>query len=213
MPSLRRFASWVVRKIARPATLHLGLRREKGAAFYDEVYRESEAYQKPYDQSVYFEVWTALVERMPSDPAVLDIGCGPGQFAEYLHALGVTRYVGFDFSPTAIDAARQRVPDYRFEVDDAYTTSLFKDATYDLVVCTEVLEHTRRDLAVLERIRPGTRVLATVPNFWSRGHVRWFHSVAEVRARYSPVLELDVTSFPLFADNEFYVIDGVRRAQ
>jgi SAM-dependent methyltransferase len=210
MASLIRATARVARKLTRRAGLHFGLRPEKGVEFYDQVFSKSEEYQKPYKESVYFDVWTAIVDRIPADPTVLDIGCGPGQFAEYLHASGVTRYLGFDMSSTAIEAARKRIPAYRFEVDNAYTTSLFDDAEYDLVVCTEVLEHARRDLAILRKIRSGTRVLATVPNFWARGHVRWFRSVDEVRARYSRALDLDVEALPLL-DHELFLIDGVRR--
>ncbi|MHC4985658.1 MAG: class I SAM-dependent methyltransferase [Planctomycetota bacterium] len=50
-------------------------------------------------------------------PAILEIGCGAGQLAHYLHDLGLRRYVGVDFSPAAIELARAASPQ-AFEVAD-----------------------------------------------------------------------------------------------
>ena len=52
----------------------------------------------------------------------------------------------------------------------------------------EFLEHVEEDLMVLDRIRAGTYVLATVPNFPADGHVRHFQDEAQVKARYEALI-------------------------
>ena len=142
---------------------------------------------------------------------VLDVGCGPGQIAEMLKDMGIRSYAGFDFSPKRIEWAQANSPQFRFELADAYSTTLFDDVPYDAVVCTEFLEHVDRDLAVLERIRPGTRFLGTVPDFGGGSHVRFFRSSEEVEERYSAVFDpLEVSTFvrPGGQSRQF-LIDGV----
>jgi SAM-dependent methyltransferase len=146
------------------------------------------------------------------DPSILDVGCGSGQIAQMLNDMGFTKYVGFDFSPKRIEWARQEVPTYRFELADAYETTLFADTEYDSVVCTEFLEHVEGDLAVLDRVRPGTRFLGTVPDFGGGSHVRFFRSAGEVEDRYAEQFSpFQVSTFvrPGGTSRQF-LIDGVK---
>src|SRR5688500_8702360 len=56
------------------------------AAWYDAVYRDSALYGQPYWYSHYYPLWTLIAERVRNAEAksVLDVGCGPGQFANCL---------------------------------------------------------------------------------------------------------------------------------
>lgn len=152
--------------------------------------------------------------RASSSSAILEIGCGTGQLAALIarNSEGVS-YVGFDFSPERIEVARSRhIGDVaRFEVADAYTTSLVENREWDAVVCTEVLEHLEGDLEILGRIPPGTRVLATVPDFPADGHVRFFRTAEHVVVRYAPFFKrLDVTEIKNRNGSLLYLLDGVR---
>jgi SAM-dependent methyltransferase len=97
----------------------------------------------------------ASVVREFAPTGILDIGCGEGYTLGALRAAGVTCPMhGIDFAEAAIAAARERVPDATFEVNDALVLA---DAgrRYDLVLMTEVLEHIQdpeRMLPVLERL-------------------------------------------------------------
>ena len=55
----------------------------------------------------------------------------------------------------------------------------------------EFLEHIERDLEVLAMLRPGVRLVATVPTFDSAGHVRHFEGVEGVMGRYGGLVEID----------------------
>jgi SAM-dependent methyltransferase len=164
---------------------------EQGPEFYDQTFHENPEWRAHYTTSMYYPVWTLIVDRVRRAGArsALEIGCGSGQLAAALHAAGVIeRYCGLDFSRARLEQARRTVPAYRFELANAFTTDLYETATYDLVITTEFLEHVEKDLEVMGRIRPGSRVLATVPNFPYVSHVRHFASAAAVAERYGRFL-------------------------
>ena len=187
------------------------------ASWYDNAYGTVDEYRKPYSESRYLPVWQAICERIAEGASVLEVGCGPAQFAKMIHDRAISSsYVGFDFSRAAIELARKNLPGKRLEVDDARTTDLFTSVDYDTVVCTEVLEHIIDDVPIIQRIPKGKRMLATVPNFDYESHVRFFANIDEVRARYGFLFEsLDVTEHyhagdPVGAHGIFFLMDGVR---
>lgn len=75
---------------------------------------------------------------------VLDVGCASGGFFNIMRTLEpAIDYTGIDIVETAIDLARQRYPEARFEVTDGEVIP-FDDGTFDLVHCTSVLNNTPR---------------------------------------------------------------------
>jgi len=55
--------------------------------------------------------WTRVLEALPHEELrVLDIGCGNGRFARFLHEAGLRfEYTGIDANATLLEAARERV--------------------------------------------------------------------------------------------------------
>ena len=189
---------------------------EHGSTWYDRAYEDVEEYHRPYAQSRYYFLWTVIADRVrrSSFRRVLEIGCGPGQLAAFLLDQGVEQYAGLDFSPVAVEMARTNVPGARFVVDDARTSSIYTEFEYDVIICTEVLEHIQDDLLVLSRFPAGTRCLCTVPNFQYESHVRHFRNTSEVAARYAPFFgDFDVAGFkgPQSAAQMYFLFDGVRK--
>jgi 2-polyprenyl-3-methyl-5-hydroxy-6-metoxy-1,4-benzoquinol methylase len=188
------------------------------ASYYDHAYDGSTAeYTNDWSLSRYLPVWEAVCDRIAPGSEVLEIGCGPGQLARMLLDRAIPGgYVGFDFSPAAIELAKRNLPGGRVEVAEPRTTTLFSTASYQVVVCTEVLEHIVDDLAVLDRIPPGTQVLATVPNFDYDSHVRFFRSIQQVRERYSGhFTSLEISEHchagdAVGARGIFYLLNGIR---
>jgi hypothetical protein len=111
--------------------------------------------------------------------------------------------------------AKRACPSFEFICGDALSSDVFEKLGYDVVVTTEFLEHVEEDLAIIDRIRAGTKVYATVPNFPYEAHVRHFKSVEEVVARYTSRLNnLRVDQFPFGSRGmSFFLFQGVRSLQ
>lgn len=112
-----------------------------------------------------------LFERhIKPDDECLDLGCGDGGTAGCYLVDHSKHYLGADISGMAVKLARERGFD-AVQIADAAVLP-FEDASFDVVVCSEVLEHLfEPQLSVAEVIRvlrPGGRLIVTVPNsaYW-----------------------------------------------
>ncbi|MFC1694031.1 class I SAM-dependent methyltransferase [Candidatus Latescibacterota bacterium] len=177
---------------------------ERDSLFYDELFRtggHEGLYHVHYTESRYYPVWRRGAEIISSmdNPKVLDIGCGPGQFASLLHDTGITSYKGIDHSAVAIEMARENVPQWagHFTVNDVFEPDNYRgNAT--IVVLFEVLEHLEKDLNLLRMVPPGTSILFSVPSYGSASHVRHYKSEGKVEKRYKQVV--DIILLETFAD-------------
>lgn len=189
--------------------------REEGSDYYDRMYSATADYHAPYQESFYYFLWSVIADRLRRAKVerVLEIGCGPGQMAEYLLDQGVREYTGLDFSPEAVKMAKSHVARGTFVVGDARDPAIHRQVAHDAVLCTEVLEHIEDDLAVVKAFTPGKRCLCSVPNFPYESHVRHFKDADEVIARYGPFFDsLDVATFrsPRDPNDRFFLFDGIR---
>jgi SAM-dependent methyltransferase len=202
-----------VRRATRPAVpVQSGV--EQGQSFYDHRYATKAHKRLPYHLSHYYPLWSVIADRVRDRAGVLEVGCGAGQLATLLRDQGLTRYVGFDLSPEAIAIARTMIPEGNFLVANAFETDVFATATYDTLLCTEVLEHITDDLDLIRRWPSGVRCICSVPDFPGKAHVRHFDNAAEVIARYGELFgDLRVTTHIRASERpgRFFLLDGVRR--
>ncbi|MFP3886606.1 methyltransferase domain-containing protein [Priestia filamentosa] len=191
---------------------------DKDSLFYDDVYKQgghNQMYHKHYKQSIYYPIWTKTIDLLDetANAEIIDIGCGVGQFANLLFDHGFLQYKGLDFSTEAIAVAKEVNPTFeeKFVVDNAYTTNVFSEP-YNVVILFEVLEHLAGDIEVIDKIRTGTNVLLSVPNFDSVSHVRYFKSEQEIRERYSKLLDIkNIHTFKISAQNKIFLCECMKK--
>ncbi len=117
--------------------------------------------------------------RLEDGARVLDLGCGEGR---HMHAVYFERAVeifGIDLSTDDMAKAWSgfeshpdlsgREAHFGFAAADALGLP-FNDGTFDVIVCSEVLEHIPDYQTALQEIariiRPGGRLAVSVPRFW-----------------------------------------------
>ncbi|TDR88901.1 class I SAM-dependent methyltransferase [Enterovirga rhinocerotis] len=206
---LRAMAAECRSRLAGPDDAGERTSRQLSSAYYDVVYSGSAEYAADSEDSIYAPVWSTIVERIEPSSVVLDIGCGPGQFAAFLHARRPSvLYTGIDFSATAIAQARSRCSAVSFVQADIFDPKSLDGIGYDTVVATEFLEHVDDDLGVLSRLRSGAAFIGSVPNFDSISHVRYFSSEIEVLARYRDVVEDLAVKLEPCGRNALFVMTG-----
>ena len=108
---------------------------------------------------------------------VLVVGCGTGFFSYHLAQAGAD-ITGVDIAPQNVERCRQVVKAGRFLVADANTLP-FPDNSFDLVFCSEVLEHTgdyQRGLSEICRVlRPQGHLLLSFPIRPTLPTTRWIY--------------------------------------
>jgi SAM-dependent methyltransferase len=94
--------------------------------------------------------WAA---RLVSAKRVLDAGCGTGYGSNILAEAGAAEVVGLDIDSAVLEAARESAHQpVSLEVGDVRKLP-FPDASFDMAVCFEVIEHVDEPETVLDELR------------------------------------------------------------
>ena len=124
---------------------------------------------------------TVRFDRLDLAPGdrVLDVGCGEGRHTLTAWLEHPVHAVGLDLSERDLGTAASRGAEFAEAAPETATLSLirgsaldlpFADGTFDVVVCSEVLEHIHDYRGVIEEItrvlKPGGRFVASVPRAW-----------------------------------------------
>lgn len=116
-------------------------------------------YQEGIEHNILQRVWhirrfkavCGLIRRYPKK--ILDVGCASGWFLSQLSKLyPKAKCYGVDVYDNAIAYGAKLYPEINFKVADAHRLP-FEDNTFDLVVCTSVLEHVDDPQSVLLEIK------------------------------------------------------------
>ncbi len=115
---------------------------------------------------------SVLASHIPAGARVLDLGCGSGAMGRFLAARDGAEAGVIDGLTISEDEAALAVPHYRrvevANLDAVELPTLFPAASYDTIVCADVLEHIIQSPRVLAECRtllaPGGRLLLSIPN-------------------------------------------------
>jgi len=121
-----------------------------------------------YSHSGLVERVAGMLNSFDSNQNLLDVGCGKGNL-EIVLSQKFHNVTGIDISKNAITYAKNRVPEYSYQIMDINKGLKFKDKKFDIVICIEVLEHIINPVfAIKEMMRVGKKVIITCPNgFWT----------------------------------------------
>lgn len=107
-------------------------------------------------------------DRNPSEFKILDVGCGNGNIAIPLAALGFS-VVGIDLSDVAIKAAKQAADETGIPANFLVGgLEAVASKQFDVIICSEVLEHQADVVTFLDQLKdklaPHGTLLLSVPN-------------------------------------------------
>jgi len=114
----------------------------------------------------------AALRWLPRDKEarILDLGCGAGEFVEYLRHLGYSNVSGIDYSPEQVAWCRERGLEQVTQVRDTQAYLRERKGAIDCIVMNNVLEHVpKADIIPLltlirETLPPGGSLIIQVPN-------------------------------------------------
>jgi SAM-dependent methyltransferase len=116
-----------------------------------------------------------LIPRFRSDAAVLEVGCGAGDFLSQLRDLGWANLTGIELVPEAVERARSKGLEVR-QGDALEQLAMLPAASFDVVIASMVLEHLPSPFtfidAVARVLKPGGQFLFStiVSDSWEASH-------------------------------------------
>jgi SAM-dependent methyltransferase len=166
----------------RRADTAANVSRRNNRRAYERIYGDDRLlgeYLAPTRLTFYAEVADLCARERPR--TVVDVGCGAGNLLQALvERAAPERVVGIDYAGAGIRRARQLVPSAEFHAVSLYEFAPHE--TFELVLCTEVLEHLSEPQWAMELLvrlcAVGGVIVITVPdgavddwpghrNFWS----------------------------------------------
>jgi 2-polyprenyl-6-hydroxyphenyl methylase/3-demethylubiquinone-9 3-methyltransferase len=133
------------------------------------TYQDYDTRPDPSHRPMYLAAALDFLRPVPKGSAVLDAGCGGGDFAIGLAEAGYTVF-GSDLSPSGIAHARS-LGVGEFTVSSLYEplAAPFGRGSFDGIVCVEVIEHlySPKTFAAMayDALRPGGILVVTTP-YW-----------------------------------------------
>ena len=115
--------------------------------------------------SNFYSSLISLIKPLKAE-SILDTGCGEGFTMDKLAKLGIGKKIeGIEYSKEAISFGKKLFPHLTIKQGSVYDLP-YKDNSFDLIICTEVLEHLEYPIRALkEMLRVSKKYLViSIPN-------------------------------------------------
>ncbi len=169
----------------------------------------------------YNSLHKVLATYLNPEDVVLEVACGQGYFAnKYLRRI-CKDFMSTDFSKTAIDMAKEAYPSIadKFHILGAFMKTKF---AYNTIVALEFLEHTDRDVKFLTQVKPGTKVIFSVPinerqksgmPGYPRGYPshRRIYTQQSMESRYGPIIDIEAIRLVTHGRAHWAAVKGYRK--
>jgi SAM-dependent methyltransferase len=114
-----------------------------------------------------FRRWMASeLSGLAPDAPIIEVGCGDGSFTRNLATFS-SSVTAIDISEVQIEENAASMPEIRFLQHDVAEPFPFADESFEVVWCSEVMEHLFNPLFAMQEmhriLNPGGKLLVTVP--------------------------------------------------
>ena len=118
--------------------------------------------EKPLEKR--FDATLSMVKDIPCKVFTLDIGCGENPYIFHEH---LNNYIGMDIDISILKMVSQNLPNVSL-ICASGSHAPFKDHSFDLVICTEVLEHLKNPEEVISEmsrvLTKGGKAIVSIPS-------------------------------------------------
>lgn len=154
--------------------------------------RDSSRKLRPLKKREQFRIMEPYLATLPPEAAILDAGCGLGEWTYLMHQAGYNVH-GLDLAAETIDRLQTMFPDVGFSVGDIRQTN-FEDDSFDCIFSWGVFEHFEEGMqpCLLEArriLKPGGLLFISVP------HDNLRHGLRSVRDKGTGSLKSGNTRF------------------
>lgn len=177
----------------------------KDSGYYNRIYDKSDKYSQSYDQIIYYPIYKKIINKLNIHDVIVELGCGVGHLAQMLEDNEYLHYLGIDFSEIAIDKAKVN-SNQQFLCSDIMADEL--DYPYDSIISTEFFEHIEYE-KVLKKLKKGTRIMFSVPNFLIDSHLYCWKNEKEIENDFQNYIHINTIEIVLeIKDKKWFLVDG-----
>jgi len=195
---------------------------ENSTSFSSSINEEALSFSNKLNSHSLKTAWNVVAELLRADKNqnILVVNAGQGYLVKTLLDAGFENILGIDMLRDAVDRFQQAFPDQstKLAVQNYFRMNPESLMKYDTFIFSKTLEYVENDLAFVERIPAGKRIIITSPSY-DDGLVNRFYTKADqMYARYDNILDLtEIMHLNLFRNSEFlidqniFIMNGVRR--